>query len=130
MGDGRRGGGRRLVGRGGEVRGPDHEQRDELERRHGAHDERGAAPGGGAGESLGLGVPPSRSRPMKIATTPASPCGSWRGPYTLPSRSTTWLVSCSRFHVARYSSPQSFDVPYGASGRRGASSATGPSHSP
>ena len=28
--------------------------------------------------------------PAKIATTPASPCGSWRGPYTLASASTVY----------------------------------------
>ena len=32
---------------------------------------------------------PARMRPQKIATTPASPCGSCRGPYTLPKRSAT-----------------------------------------
>ena len=41
-------------------------------------------------------------RPVDVAEAAASTCAR----------------PCSRFHVARYSSPASFDVPYGESGRR------------
>ena len=70
------------------------------------------------------------ARSMKIATTPPSSFGSCRGPKTLPSLVVTWLVPCRRFQVARYSSPASFEAPYGASGSRGSSSRAGRGHSP
>ena len=35
-----------------------------------------------------------------------------------------------RFHPARYSSPHFFAIPYGESGRNGASSVAGSGHSP
>ena len=46
------------------------------------------------------------------------------------SRATTWPVPWIRFQPARYSSAQSFAIPYGESGRRGLARRRGPSHSP
>ena len=71
----------------------------------------------------------SPSRSMKIATTPPSASRLARAVDVAEAQRDV-VAPWRRFQVARYSSPASFDVPYGESGCLGAVSGAGPSHSP